>query len=76
MAELMARLQRFVCGLGGHDLLLSVEPGRLRLRCMSCPYETPGWMIKETSARAEEATGRARREVRSPIVNRNAPRYV
>ena len=33
----------------GHQLLLNAEPGRLSLKCMSCPYETPGWTIKEKS---------------------------
>jgi hypothetical protein len=43
-------LRTFVCGLGGHDVLLNFEPRRLSLRCTSCPYETPGWALKETAA--------------------------
>lgn len=42
-----SRLSRLICGLSGHQLLLNAEPGRLSLKCMSCPYETPGWTIKE-----------------------------
>ena len=48
-ANLASRLSQLVCGLSGHQLLLNAEPGRLSLKCMSCPYETPGWTIKETS---------------------------
>jgi hypothetical protein len=44
-----SRLSQLICGLSGHQLLLSAEPGRLSLKCMSCPYETPGWTIKERS---------------------------
>jgi hypothetical protein len=44
------RLRSFVCGLGGHDVLLNFEPHRLSLRCTSCPYETPGWTLEETAA--------------------------
>lgn len=48
-SSLSSRLSQFLCGLSGHQLLLSAEPGRLSLKCMSCPYETPGWAIKERS---------------------------
>jgi hypothetical protein len=42
-------LQTFLCGLGGHDLMRSFEPHRVCLRCTSCPYETPGWTLKDKS---------------------------
>jgi hypothetical protein len=48
-ASLASRLSQLICGLSGHQLLLNAEPGRLSLKCMSCPYETPGWTIKERS---------------------------
>ena len=48
-ANVASRLSRLICGLSGHQLLLNAEPGRLSLKCMSCPYETPGWTIKEKS---------------------------
>jgi hypothetical protein len=51
-ASVASRLSRFICGLSGHQLLLNAEPGRLSLKCMSCPYETPGWTIKEKSYNA------------------------
>jgi hypothetical protein len=40
-------LQTFLCGLGGHELMRSFEPNRVCLRCTSCPYQTPGWTLKE-----------------------------
>ena len=46
-ANVASRLSQMICGLSGHELLLNAEPGRLSLKCMSCPYETPGWTIKE-----------------------------
>ena len=49
-AEVSSRLSQLICGLGGHELLLNAEPGRLSLKCLSCPYETPGWIIKEKQA--------------------------
>ena len=46
-ANVRSRLSQLICGMSGHQLLLNAEPGRLSLKCMSCPYETPGWTIKE-----------------------------
>lgn len=40
-------LRSFLCGLGGHELMRSFEPNRVCLRCASCPYETPGWTLKD-----------------------------
>jgi len=55
---LSGRVHSFFCGLGGHDLVLNVEPSRLSLKCSSCPYETPGWLVKESAAPAPDR-GRA-----------------
>ena len=49
---LSGKIHSFFCGLGGHDLLLNVEPTRLSLKCSSCPFETPGWAVKGRSAGA------------------------
>ena len=38
-------LQRMMCGLRGHDAVLSIERNRLSLRCLSCGHETAGWML-------------------------------
>ena len=48
-ASFASWLSQRLCGLSGHQLLLHAEPGRLSLKCMLCPYETPGWAIKERS---------------------------
>jgi hypothetical protein len=40
-------LRSFLCGLGGHELMRSFERDRLYMRCISCPYETPGWTLKD-----------------------------
>lgn len=56
IAELSARVHTFLCGLGGHEFLLNAEPGKMSLRCMSCPYETPGWAIKTTRGAAAHHT--------------------
>ena len=40
-------LQAFLCGIGGHELMRSFEPNRVYMRCTSCPYETPGWTLKD-----------------------------
>ncbi len=42
---LFAWLQRFLCGLHGHDAILQDERTRIFLRCTSCGYETPGWEV-------------------------------
>jgi hypothetical protein len=33
------------CGLGGHAMILHVEPQRLSLQCMECGHNTPGWKL-------------------------------
>jgi hypothetical protein len=63
LAHLASRLSQLICGLSGHQLLLNAEPGRLSLKCMSCPYETPGWAIKEQSC-----DGRPRRQPSAVLV--------
>lgn len=40
-------LRAFFCGIGGHELIRSYEPNRVYMRCTSCPYETPGWTLKD-----------------------------
>jgi hypothetical protein len=52
---LTRRVHSLICGMSGHDLLLHVEPGRLSLQCVLCPYETPGWTIKESRQQAGDA---------------------
>jgi hypothetical protein len=59
LGGLSGRVHTFFCGLGGHDLVLNVEPSRLSLKCSSCPYETPGWLVKESGATAQPVRRRA-----------------
>jgi hypothetical protein len=40
-----------MCGLHGHDLLLSFEPSRICLRCVTCSYETHGWILKDVETK-------------------------
>ncbi len=37
--------QRF-CAVRGHDSVLHFEENRVRLRCTSCGYDSPGWEVK------------------------------
>ncbi len=32
------------CGLRGHQTVLCVEPHRLSLQCVSCGWQSHGWM--------------------------------
>ena len=47
IAFLVQYFHRFMCGLGGHDLILKIESRRMALQCVSCPYETPGWTLED-----------------------------
>lgn len=40
-----ARWREAACGLGGHAMILNVEPQRVSLRCMECGHNTPGWRL-------------------------------
>ena len=40
-ARVAERMQRFVCGLHGHDALLHFERGHMSLLCTSCGYAYP-----------------------------------
>ena len=69
------RLRTFVCGLGGHDVLLNFEPRRLSLRCTSCPYETPGWTLGSAlkeSAALKDPAAHPERQRRRVLVEQNA----
>ena len=57
------QLKEFFCGLHGHDALLHFEQSRMSLQCASCGYETPGWDLKPTAARAP-------RQAPRPVVSR------
>jgi hypothetical protein len=38
--------QRF-CAVRGHDSVLHFEEKRVRLRCTSCGYDSPGWEVND-----------------------------
>ena len=67
-ARVGTRIQQAWCGLHRHDSLLEFERDRMFLRCTSCGYETPGWMVKaarptlrfRSQARAHAAAGKPR----------------
>lgn len=50
------RIHAFFCGLGGHDLVMNVEPNRLSLKCSSCPYETPGWSVRSSKSQERQSS--------------------
>ena len=66
LVRLGSQLRQFICGLHGHDALLHFGKGRLSLQCTSCGYETPGWDVKQASART--ITDNKPRIVRMPLV--------
>jgi len=50
-AGTLVRAGRFVReavrALHGHELMLQVKPGRcIRLRCLNCGHQTPGWNVR------------------------------
>jgi hypothetical protein len=55
IAFLVQYFHRFMCGLGGHDLILKIESRRMALQCVSCPYETPGWTLDDKRRPRAEA---------------------
>ena len=60
-------LHQLFCGLRGHEALLHFEQGRMSLLCSSCGYQTPGWEVKRTTARAEGAP-RPSRVIQLPLM--------
>jgi hypothetical protein len=45
-------VRRWMCGIGfGHTLIQKYEGKRIYLKCETCPYETPGWFLPESSPR-------------------------
>ena len=45
VGRIVSRLGQAFCGLRGHDAFLHFERNRVRMRCTSCGYDTPGWEI-------------------------------
>ena len=55
--RVLARVQRGLCRMRGHDLLLHVEPGRMSLRCVDCGWESTGWAIEGSRVRSADRAG-------------------
>jgi len=70
LARAAEGVQKFICGLHGHDALLHFEQGRMSLQCTSCGYETPGWDVR---AEPERTVVTAKpRLMQIPLVHRRA----
>jgi hypothetical protein len=44
-ALLFTRSRQWWCGFMGHELLLRLEGHRICLECISCGYQSSGWMF-------------------------------
>jgi hypothetical protein len=41
------KVQQFVCGLHGHEMVRHFDKGRVSLQCVSCGHESPGWVTPD-----------------------------
>ncbi|HEY6508459.1 MAG TPA: hypothetical protein VIY56_10635 [Vicinamibacterales bacterium] len=46
LARVALKVRQGVCGLHGHDALLSFGKTRMSLVCTSCGHESPGWDLR------------------------------
>jgi hypothetical protein len=77
--QMLYRMQQYVCALQGHNLLLHLETHRLSLRCATCGWNTPGWIVAAECGNARASLTRGSWELRdrrsSPVsVGATAPR--
>ncbi len=68
LPRVASQLRQLYCGLHGHDALLHFGTGRLSLHCVSCGYESPGWDVQRSGARAESTQAPRGRVVQVPLV--------
>ena len=47
-----------ICGIGGHAMMLRLDPGRVSLQCMDCGRNTPGWTVGARAAVIRVEPGR------------------
>lgn len=47
---MVAAINRWICGLRGHDALKHFEDGRVSLKCTSCSWESAGWDCRPKAA--------------------------
>ena len=77
--HMACRMQQRICALQGHNLLLHFETHRLSLRCATCGWNTPGWIVATDCGNARASLARRSWELRdrrsSPVsVGATAPR--
>jgi hypothetical protein len=73
---LFARAMEFVsqriCALHGHDSVLHFEENRVRLRCTSCGYDSPGWEVNDRRPLVRYATPEEDRFALEPTLQKTA----
>ena len=50
VSGILSQMDRFVCGLTGHDELMRFEPDRLSLHCSRCGHQSAGWEVRSSRA--------------------------
>ena len=69
---MLRQINRFYCGLQGHDNLKQFSKHRVFLRCATCGYESPGWIISDAAPKAvAAASSMARRLLNRPNLTGN-----
>ena len=63
--------QRF-CAVRGHDSVLHFEEHRVRLRCTSCGYDSPGWEVNDRRPNVRYARADEQRFMLDPELKRSA----
>jgi hypothetical protein len=63
--------QRF-CAVRGHDSVLHFEENRVRLRCTSCGYDSPGWEVNDRRPNVRYARADEQRFLLDPDLKRTA----
>jgi hypothetical protein len=63
--------QRF-CAVRGHDSVLHFEENRVRLRCTSCGYDSPGWEVNDRRPNVRYARADEQRFLLDPDLKKTA----
>jgi hypothetical protein len=73
---LLARAFEFVsqrfCAVRGHDSVLHFEENRVRLRCTSCGYDSPGWEVNDRRPHVRYAQADEQRFLLDPDLRKTA----
>ena len=46
-SRMLIRIDRLLCGLRGHEMVMHFEPQRLSLHCLWCGTDTCGWTLDQ-----------------------------